>query len=116
MKAKATLILVPLILIAFVTFTWNYTFVEFVPLKLVEGRRNQLVPAPELLTSRYLERVKALLLFYGERFRTNSEGRLLIPRKLANDRDLIWNYSKKAQEDNLMPQFQTELKSTNASP
>jgi len=112
MRAKIiTSILIALILIG--AWTRTRTFVEFVPLKLVEGRRNELVPAPELVTPAYMDRVRAVLVFYGEKFRTNSEGKLLITRGLSNDRELIWNYSNQAQEQDLITQFQNHIKRRN---
>jgi len=73
-------------------------FVEFQPLKLQTGHQNRLVPAPELVTSSYLERVKIVLEFYGEEYQTNATGLLLIPRKISRDKELLWNYSTKAQD------------------
>ena len=79
-------------------------FVDFQPLKLQEGAQNKLIPAPELVTPDYLNRVKAVLDFYGQPYRTNATGGLLINAKLARDEELVWNYSKKALDDAFIEQ------------
>ena len=79
-------------------------FVDFQPLKLQEGAQNKLIPAPELVTPDYLNRVKAVLDFYGQPYRTNATGGLLINTKLARDEELVWNYSKKALDDAFIEQ------------
>ena len=72
--------------------------VELVPLKLVEGRENKLVAAPELLTPQFVERMKAVLKHYGEDFDVSAQGALRISKKLSLDRELLWNYCTKAQD------------------
>jgi hypothetical protein len=79
-------------------------FVSYQPLKLQEGAQNKLIPAPELMTPDYLNRVKAVLDFYGQPYRTNITGGLLITAKLARDEELVWNYSKKALDDAFIEQ------------
>jgi hypothetical protein len=79
-------------------------FVDFQPLKLQEGAQNKLIPAPELVTSDYLNRVKVVLEFYGQPYRTNATGGLLITAKLAGNPELIWNYSRKARDDGFIEQ------------
>ncbi len=79
-------------------------FVDFQPLKLQEAAQNKLIPAPELVTPDYLNRVKTVLDFYGQPYRTNATGGLLITAKLAGDEELVWNYSKKALDDAFIEQ------------
>lgn len=79
-------------------------FVEFQPLKLQQGAQNKLIPAPELATPKYLEQVKVVLEFYGEKYKTNSTGALLIQSRLARDKELLWNYSNKALDDGFVEQ------------
>lgn len=76
----------------------NRDLVEYEPLKLQTGAQNKLIPAPELNTSAHLESVKVVLDFYGEQWQTNSSGKLLISRKLSNDKEHVWNYTKKAED------------------
>lgn len=73
--------------------------VEFVPLKLVQGRENKLVPAPELIAPKLVERMKTVLRHYGEDFEVRSGGTLRVSRRLSLDRELLWNYCMKAQDD-----------------
>ncbi|NJO21425.1 MAG: hypothetical protein HC838_17210 [Spirulinaceae cyanobacterium RM2_2_10] len=88
-------------------------FVEFQPVKLQTGQQNKLVPAPELATPSYLERVKVVLEFYGEKYQTNANGSLLIQRKISRDRELLWNYSMKAQDSFFIARARLELGRTN---
>jgi hypothetical protein len=83
---------------------YSTSFVEFQPLKLQEGAQNKLIPARELVTPDYLDRVKVVLDFYGERYKTNATGKLLITAKLACDKELVWNYGNKALDDAFIAQ------------
>src|SRR5262245_59413050 len=93
------------VIVALVLMTGcSVRFVDFQPLKLQEGAQNQLIPAPELMTPDYLNRVKVVLDFYGQPYRTNATGGLLVTAKLARDEELVWNYSKKALDDAFIEQ------------
>lgn len=88
----------------------NRDLVEYEPLKLQTGAQNKLVPAPELNTSAHLENVKVVLSFYGEQWQTNSNGKLLITRKLSNDKELVWNYTKKAEDPKFIENARAQKK------
>jgi len=109
-KKRAVAIALSATLLAFILLRRSSGFVEFQPLRLNEGTRNELVPAPELVTPQYAERLKDVLDFYHESYKTNATGRLLIKRKLAWDRELIWNYTKKALDDDFMSKIRSSSK------
>jgi len=79
-------------------------FVDFQPIKLQEGRENKLLPAPELLTPDFVSRVKVVLEFYGDQYQTNSTGGLQITARLARDKERLWNYTTKAQDNDFIKQ------------
>lgn len=76
--------------------------VKFQPLKLSQGKSNELIPAPELVTLDFLNRVKIVLEFYNEPFETDHNGNIIISESLANDKELIWNYTNKALDKNFI--------------
>jgi len=102
---KTTWILVPTAIVALLlAICYSGRFVHFEPLKLQQGSTNKLIPAPELVTPEYLRRVRTVLEFYGQPYRTNATGRLLIKATLAGDKELVWNYSNKALDDAFIEQ------------
>jgi hypothetical protein len=101
MKTKRLVLACGLVALSTIMFACNSGFVEYQPLKLQTGAQNKLVSAPELNTSGHVERVKAVLDFYGEKWQTDDSGKLLVTRKLSRDKELLWNYTNKAED----PQF-----------
>ena len=85
-------------ILALAVFLWggcSSKFVDLQPVKKEESGRNELISAPERLTPDYVNRMAIVFDFYGQNYRTNGRGGLLIPTKLAKDKELLWNYSKK---------------------
>ncbi len=76
--------------------------VEFIPVRLVEGQRNKLVSAPELLSPQFKENFILVLKHYHEEYVIDQRGVLLIPRKLSEDKELLWNYCKKAEDEKFL--------------
>jgi hypothetical protein len=71
--------------------------VPYVPVvRRVDRGDHLLVDAPELLTDAHVKAIAAVLTRYGERYEAHGPA-LRIERKLAEDRDLLANYTEKAQ-------------------
>lgn len=70
--------------------------VEYVP--IVSDGRQQLVQDRTLLTAAHLDRLEVILQSYGVAYKRADVNHLLIPRSLSNDRDLLWNYTSKAED------------------
>jgi len=85
-------------------------FVMYEPLKLQSGPENKLVPAPELNTPDHLERLKTVLNFYDVKWQTNRSAKLLITRRLSNDEELLWNYTKKAEDPKFIENARAQKK------
>ena len=73
---------------------WSNQYVPFHP---VYYRQDELVvvedPRP---TSEFMNRLEGVLRCYHEPFRREGDGRVSVPRKRWADRDLMWNYTTKA--------------------
>jgi hypothetical protein len=85
-------------------------FVVYEPLKLQTRAENKLVPAPELNTPDHLDRIKTVLNFYDAKWQTNSSGKLLVTRRLSNDEELLWNYTKKAEDPKFIENARAQKK------
>jgi hypothetical protein len=87
---------------AFLLLGCSAGFVTFQPIQ--KSKQDLLIPAPELINPNYIERVKIVLTIYGEPYRTNQAGGLLVTAKLALNKELLWNYSDKALDDAFIEQ------------
>lgn len=81
-------------------------FVDWQPLRLEEGRVNKLVEAPEIKTDVFVSSFTLLLAFYGEPYRVDSGGKVPISRRLARDKELLWNYTNHASDSEFMAQIE----------
>ncbi len=80
--------------IAFVL--WITAPAGYVPI-VMDGRQ-QLVEDPTMLTPAHLDRLEAVLKRYDEWYQRIDATHLRISRKLWRDRDLLWNYTTKAED------------------
>jgi hypothetical protein len=76
----------------------NVGMVPYVPIVDVWIRGDPLLTdTPGLLTREHLEAVDHILNYYNEKHEFHG-GVLYIERSLANDRDLLWNFTTKAED------------------
>lgn len=73
----------------------NYT--DYVPVSLVvKGGDHVLTEDPSLLTKEHIEAMKIILSRYGEDYKI-ADGKLMIKASLKSDKDLLQNYTFKAE-------------------
>lgn len=77
---------------------WNRSFVVYEPMEF--SSTGEIRTAPLKNTPQHSERFKFVLSHNGEDWKTNSGGQVLIRRSLARDRELLANYSGKADDRN----------------
>jgi len=77
-------------------------FVKFEPLQMKEGVQNELVVAPELSTPDFWKRLRIVLDFYREKYQISGDGSILVTERLASNKELIWNYTTKARDDDFI--------------
>ena len=65
---------------------------------IVMDQRQRLVDMSVLITPAHLDAMERVLKRYDEPFHRSGPTLLLIPRRLAEDRDLLWNFTTKASE------------------
>lgn len=65
---------------------------------IVMDQRQKLVDMSVLITPAHLDAMERVLKRYDEPFHRSGPTLLLIPRRLAEDRDLLWNFTTKASE------------------
>lgn len=70
------------------------TYVKYVPVARTAG--GELVEDPDLLSPAHLEALKVVLRNYNEPFRLRADG-VYIQQSLRADRDLLANYTSKAE-------------------
>lgn len=88
-----------LLLIFFVLLFFNGCVTDnYVLFSPVYKESDMLVASDEQLTVEYKENVKFVLDYYEVPYRENNNGEILIPEKIWNDQDLIWNYTTKAND------------------
>jgi hypothetical protein len=99
-RTKPQLILLGLaaLLLAVVAavLVWMQSSTEYVP--IVIDNRQQLVTNPFMLTPGHLDRLEVVLKRYGEWYQRVDATHLRISRELWRDRDLLWNYTTKAED------------------
>lgn len=71
---------------------------EYVPYIPHEVTFDGALANPELVTEEHLDAVQQVLSRYGYTFIREGPRRLLIQRKLANDTDLLMNFTEKAKD------------------
>ena len=75
----------------------NSSYTEYIPVSLVVEKGNhQLLENPQLLTPEHVEAMKLILARYDEPYK-EIDGKLLIKSSLQSDRDLLQNYTFKAE-------------------
>lgn len=72
----------------------NTGMVPYVPIVSVDS---VLTDTPKLLTPDHLDAVDHVLSYYGQKHEFCGE-KLYIEASLANDRDLLWNFTTKAED------------------
>ena len=85
-----------LIVAGAIVAAWAQSSSEYVPVLM--DSRQQLVENPTILTPAHLDRVEAVLKGYGEWYHRVDATHLRISRKLSHDRELLWNYTMKAED------------------
>jgi len=72
-------------------------YVEYVPVVLiVERGDHKLIEYPNLITTDHIEAIKIILEKYDEQYKMKN-GKLYILQTLQNDKDLLQNYTSKAE-------------------
>ena len=54
------------------------------------------------------QNLKQVLLYYNEDYKVGSDGSILIPSRLYNDNDLLYNYTKKAKDSDWLENHQIQ--------
>ncbi len=85
-------IVVTVIFILFACMKKDY--VEFVPVYL---ESDKLIQKIELLDEELKSNVEMVLLYYEEKYKIE-DGKLYITKQLADNKELIWNYTNKAKD------------------
>jgi len=99
MKHRTKLMIAACAGVAALVVAWN-TFIRsdcFIYVPIVTNRTMELVEDRSLLTAAHLDHVEVVLKNYGEFSERLGPTRLRISPWLAFDRDLLWNYTTKAQ-------------------
>ena len=74
-------------------------YVEYVPIERIIVRGDhRLTENVSIRSASHLREIVRILDQYGERYEVDESGRVWIPKQLADDLDLMANYTKKAQE------------------
>lgn len=71
---------------------------EYEVFKPVYQKGNKLVVSDEPMSAEFKENIKFVLRHYGKHYKENQNGDILIPEGLWADRDLMWNYTTKAND------------------
>jgi len=77
---------------------WRSEYVPYVPVELDLSFGGDWESQPERLTDEHVIRMEITLSRYGVPYR-RSNGVLYIPRSLADDVELLWNFCTKADQD-----------------
>ncbi len=93
MKKKGIIILLLLILISSYLY-WNYKYVQFYPVKF--NTQDYLI-SEENPSTQFYNNLEKVLNHYGEDFK-NEEGVIYIKNKMLRDKELLHNYTKKAND------------------
>lgn len=81
--------------IVFMVGCTHYT--EYIPIVLIIDRGDHILKEdPSLLSPEHIDAMQAILKKYGENFEVR-DGKLLIEQSLQRDKDLLQNYSFKAE-------------------
>ncbi len=71
---------------------------QFVELKPIVLENDQFIEEPTLATPEFLEHIVTVLKHYDHKFELK-EGKVFISEKLFDDKEIMYNYTKKAQDD-----------------
>lgn len=99
MKKRSAFFLLPLVISGAVAISWiviRYPLARYVP--IIQGPDQRLIPANEMNTEQHLDRVEQVLAYYDQPYRRLESTDLRIPWALVLDRDLVWNYTLKAED------------------
>lgn len=71
---------------------------EYVPYKPVYKHGDQLIVSTDSLSTEFRENIKIVFKFYDVSYKEDENGVILIPKKIWEDKDTIWNYTTKAND------------------
>lgn len=98
------------VIIYFLALLWvfplsckNTNYVEYVPIIVKEKHgRFMFIRKPEIATRKHLRNIKKLLHFYNYSFLETDDGKILIPKNLNEDNELLMNLTKKANDEEFL--------------
>ncbi|HHZ19115.1 MAG TPA: hypothetical protein GX391_01175 [Firmicutes bacterium] len=81
------------------------SYIKYDPIVYKPGKG--LVEAPKLNTMAHKENIKLVLTSYSEKWKEKN-GEIYIQRKLYFDKDLLWNFTNKANDPEFMKKSHSE--------
>lgn len=99
-----------LLLLIFLYLTFVFYYVEYVPLQVKPETRQGYFLNDSLSNQEHFRKVVLVLDHYKERYKIK-DGKIFIPLRLHMDKDLLWNYTIKAEND----QFIKKIKNIDGS-
>lgn len=101
--------LIILVLLCFVVLLginlYLNSYVKYNPIVYKSGKG--FVEAPELNTREHKENIKLVLTSYSKKWEIKN-GEVYIQRKLFNDKQLLWNFTSKANDPEFMKEYNSE--------
>ncbi len=97
LTATSIVFLLVLLVVAIAVIIRYYSYTPYVPVKREGAAEPVFVAAPELLDAEHVKCIVTVLRKYNEPFLIKNH-KVYIKRSLANDKDLLANYTSKALE------------------
>jgi hypothetical protein len=110
MSTRNKFVLLTLALAGLLGISWitvNYPLIRYAPIVL--GVRQELVAAPQMRTKQHLDRVEQVLTYYGQPYRRAGATDLRISLTLIADKELVWNYTTKAEDTDWLATHQGHI-------
>lgn len=79
--------------------TDSFTSWTYEPFKPVYLAKDKLVASDEDISDKLHHNIIQVLTFYKVSFKLREDGTIMIPGSLARDKDTLWNYTSKANDD-----------------
>ncbi|WP_018250376.1 hypothetical protein [Orenia marismortui] len=98
MRKKLYQILLFVCILVLISFISNrFLYVKYIP--VTEWNGEQYEVNPEVNSKKLKENMKIILKYYEVSFKENEKGELLIPASLQRNKEMLYNYTKKAMDE-----------------
>jgi hypothetical protein len=104
MSRRQIAVIVFLLIILSVTADYVNLNYRYVPFRVVYLVGEELTVSEEPLPPVMMSNIRVVLTYYQVPFREDSQGNVLIPLGVWQDRELMWNYTTKANDPEWLSQ------------